>query len=205
MSAQEYSVTALRIATVTLCLLALPALFALAGIARGYLRTTADVTALRIDVVDLRSIVDPGRRFPGPDIDVRVYGVSQSTLRFAEVNFNLLWQGQVVAVVASFPNLTIPRNGSLLITVPSNLEPARAAETQALISAGERRFQVEGNARIGLPNSDASVWLTLYGQVRAAVPVDGGRWMVDGGSGAQFVSRQHPLRRQPAFVTREGV
>jgi len=195
MSTQEYPVTALRIATIFLCLLALPALFALAGIARGYLDTTADITALRIDVVDLRPVVDPGRSFPGPDIDVRVYGVSQSTLRFAEVNFNLLWQGQSVMVVASFPNLTIPRNGSLLITVPSNLEPARAAETQALLAAGERGFQVEGNARIGLPNSDASVWLTLNGQVRAAIPVDSGRWTVAGGFGA----------RCSQTITREGI
>jgi hypothetical protein len=186
--------TALRIATVMLCLLALPALFIFISIGRGYLATTADITALRIEVVEIRPFTDPARPLAGPEIVLRVYGVAQSNLRFAEVNFDLLWQGQRVATVAAFPSASIPRNGNLLVPVFSNLDPDHTAETKALIDAGERGFFVVGNARIGLPNSDASVWLTLSGQVRAvAAFVHSGRLTVDRKAsvrGRQFVDRE---------------
>ena len=194
--------TALRVATVFLCLLALPALFIFASIGRGYLDTTADITALRIEVIELRPVDDPVRSFPGPDVVLRVFGVKQSALRFAEVNFDLTWQGERVATVANFPNVSIPRNGTLTVTVPSNLNPDHAAETKALLAAGERGFAVVGNARIGLPNSEASVWLTLRGQVRAAGSVDNGRWTVDrlpGELALLFVIRHS------SFVIREGL
>jgi hypothetical protein len=197
-------VKALPVATVVLCLLALPALLVYVSIGRGYLDTTADITALRIDVVELRPVDDPRRNNPGPDVVLRVFGVGQSDLRFAEVNFDLLWQGQRVVTVASFPNASIPRNSSLTVTVPSNLDPAHAADTRALIAAGERRFQVSGNARIGLPNSDASVWLTLSGQVRATAAADNELWKVVGAPGNLLVNRQHLSRRVPAFANREG-
>lgn len=185
--------TALRVATVVLCLLALPAIFVFASIGQGYLQTTADITALRIEVVELREVEDPGRSFPGPDVVLRVFGVEQTELRFAEVNFDLIWQGNKIATVANFPNASIPRNSSLSVTVPSNLQPERAAETKALIASGERGFSVVGNARIGLPNSDASVWLTLRGHVRAAVAGDSRLWNVDRGQRGSIANRQSPI------------
>ena len=194
--------TALRIATVILCLLALPALFVFVSIGRGYLDTTADITALRIEVVELRPVVDPGRSFPGPEIVLRVFGVAESNLRFAEVNFDLIWQGERVVNVSNFPNASIPRNGSLTVTVPSNLNPDHAAETQALIDSGERGFFIVGNARIGLPNSDASVWLTLSGPVHATASVDSGWWTV-GGRLPILVNAF--VIRHSSFVIREGV
>jgi hypothetical protein len=174
-------VTALRIVTVIVCLLVFPAAFLLVGTARGYLDTTADITALRIEVMEIRPINDPARALAGPEIVLRVYGVEQTSLRFAEVNFDLFWQGQRVLTVANFPNVPIPRNSSLSVTVASSLDSARATETKALIAAGERGFTIEGNARIGLPNSDASVWLTLRGRIGAAGAGGRGPWTVDRG------------------------
>ena len=162
---------ALSLVAILLGLLALPALLALVGTARGYLATTADIAALRIEIVDLLPIADPTRSLSGPDITLRVYGVAQSSITLAEVNFDLFWQGQRVATVATFPKLPIPRDGSLTLSVMSNLDPARADATRALLASGERNFLIDGNARIALPNSDASVWLTLRGKVRAAAPI----------------------------------
>jgi hypothetical protein len=177
----ESSVSALRVVTVLLCLLTLPAIIVLAGVARGYLDTTADIASVRVEVAEIRPLADPGRALAGPDIVLRVSGVAQSDLRFAEVNLDLYWQGRRVISASAFPNASIPRGGSLVVTVPSNLEPANADETRALIQAGERGFQVEGNARVGLPNSEVSVWLSLRGQVRAAVPLDPARWVLSSG------------------------
>lgn len=160
---------ALGVVTALLVLLAVPAGVGLVGLARGYLETTSDVAALRVEVAGLRAVDDPARAFAGPDVTLRVYGVARSSLTFAEVNFDLLWQGRRVATVAAFPRQPIPRNGNLAVTVPSNLDPNRAAEARALFAAGTRPIAIEGNARIGLPNSDASVWLTLRGDLRASV------------------------------------
>lgn len=161
---------ALGIVTLALCLLAAPALAALVATARGYLDTTADIAALRIEIVDLVPSTDAARSYPGPDITLRVFGVAQTALTFEEVNFDLLWQGQRVATVAAFPRLSIPRGGSLTVKVLSNLAPAYADATRALLDTGERRLLVQGNARIGLPNSATSVWLALNGRVRAGGP-----------------------------------
>ena len=160
----------LGIVTLALCLLAVPAVVALVATARGYLDTTADIAALRIEIVDLVPSADTARSYPGPDITLRVFGVAQTALTFEEVNFDLLWQGQRVATVAAFPRLSIPRGGSLTVKVFSNLAPAYADATRALLDTGERRFLIQGNARIGLPNSATSVWLALNGQVRAGGP-----------------------------------
>ncbi len=159
---------ALSLVTILLCLLALPALTAAVITARSYLATTDDIAALRIEIVSIQLTSDTSRTLSGPDITLRVYGVAQSNITFAEVNFDLLWQGQRMATVATFPRVPIPRNSSLTVTVMSNLDPARADAARALLASGERGFLIEGNARVGLPNSDASVWLTLRGQVRAA-------------------------------------
>lgn len=145
--------------------LAVPSLLVLATTARGYLDTTADIASLRIEVVELRPSTDTTRPLSGPDITLRVYGVSEVGLTFEEVNFDLLWQDQRIATVAAFPRLAIPRNSSLVVTVSSNLDADRAEATRDLIAGGERDFAIDGNARIGLPNSDGSVWLTLRGEV----------------------------------------
>lgn len=162
----------LGIVALALCLLALPSIVALIGTARGYLDTTADIAAIRVEIVDLVPSTDTTRAFPGPDATLRVYGVAQTDLTFEEVNFDLIWQGQRVATVAAFPKQSIPRGGSLTVSVPSYLAPAYAEATRALLAAGERRFLVQGNARVGLPNGTTSVWLSLNGQVRSAVPAD---------------------------------
>jgi hypothetical protein len=160
-------VKALPIVAIIFCVLALPSLAVLATTGRGYLDTTADIAALRIEIVELRPSSDPTRPLSGPDITLRVYGVTEVGLTFEEVNFDLLWQDRRVATVATFPRLAIPRNSSLVVTVSSNLDADRADATRALIAGGERGFAIDGNARIGLPNSGGSVWLTLRGQVSA--------------------------------------
>ena len=158
---------ALAIVALIFSVLAVPSLLVLATTARGYLDTTADIASLRIEVVELRPSTDTTRPLSGPDITLRIYGVTEVGLTFEEVNFDLLWQNQRIATVATFPRLAIPRNSSLVVTVSSNLDADRADATRALIAGGERDFAIDGNARIGLPNSDGSVWLTLRGQVSA--------------------------------------
>jgi hypothetical protein len=189
-------VKALAIVALIFSVLAVPSLLVLATTARGYLETTADIASLRIEIVELRPSNDPTRPLSGPEITLRVYGVSEVGLTFEEVNFDLLWQNQRIATVAAFPRLAIPRNSSLVVTVSSNLDADRADATRELIAGGERDFAIDGNARIGLPNSDGSVWLTLRGQVSAsqspaAVTIRG--------------TQAHvlPTRRWPPFVSRE--
>lgn len=157
----------MRIVALIFAVLAVPALAVLVGTGREYLATTADVAAIRVEIVELRLSNDTTRTFAGPDIVLRVSGVAQTSLTFEEVNFDLRWQGERLAIVSSFPRLNIPRNGSLTVTVNSNLDPNRAEDARAQLASGGRAFVVAGNARIGLPNGAGSVWLTLQGQVRA--------------------------------------
>jgi hypothetical protein len=161
----------LAIVAVVLGLLVVPAGVALAGTGRAYLTTTRDVATLRFAVVGFQpaSPVAGGYRRvnPGPDVTLRLFGVEQTELVLAEVNFDLEWQGARFARASQLVNVPIPRGAETTVTVETNLEPEHADEARALFARGDASLALIGQARLQLPHGGDGVWLNLRGTVRA--------------------------------------
>src|SRR4051794_14419952 len=156
---------------VVLGLLIVPAGIALAATGGTYLTTTRDVATLRFAVVGFQpaSSVAGGyqRANPGPNVTLRLFGVEQTELVLAEVNFDLEWQGARFARASQLVNVPIPRGVETTVTVETNLEMEHADEARALFARGDASLTLSGQARLQMPHGGDGVWLTLRGTVRA--------------------------------------
>ena len=150
--------------TSLLCLAALPALLALYRTTDNYLETTREIADLRFEIVDIHAEDGPSGLVPA--VTLVVHGPQRASLRLAEVDVDLDWQGKTVASGLAYPNVSLLRNTDTTVTVRTTINQDYAAQTRALLASGQAPFALNGRARVLLPQGDVPVWLELHGAPR---------------------------------------